>query len=253
MIVSSRKIFGFPLYEKKLLWKKTVILEEETIPCEDIGLNIIYHYPNLDFSRTTIVESIDWEEVAVRTISLGFLKLLDERTIEITQNTHAVSYLNELYKKISDCHEIFIADLSTNQDLLVKELLSTIDKLKDYNCSSFLFKFTRQFLNQYLGEFNTYNKPEKKFVISVLRKYASEYKWLNISNDARFLGIILPYYKVDLERIYLPRLSMQHSNLESYHKRLLNKDPAYRSFVRELHKVLTNEFQRRHPSNRNKY
>jgi len=247
MVLLSKSFLGINFYTRTRLYEKKMDFTPSKIHCDDIGLYIIGKDPDLEYNFVTITEKKEWNLIAADTINLAILNLVLSGTIEIHEFQDEKAYLFKLIKKKIVNYRLQIIDNSNNEDFLTNSILNATskiansgDKIKD------LSKVISKLLDSYLGANSEYSRPEKHFIVEILKKYSKKHDWLKIVSKKKMLGIYKDH-KIEINRIYIPRISMQHENLIDYHSAELQKSLDYRVFRGILREILYEDFQKRLP------
>lgn len=247
MILESNSFLGFNIYKRIRLHEQKIDFEKEIIHCDDIGLFVIGEYPDLEYNYVSLSQKKEWYTIALKTINLTILNLIVSNTISLHKYEDERRYLNGLIKYRNIDYFFKIEDISEQEDLLTKAIILTINKLYEENPKIITLKsIIKRTVDLYLYKSTEHRRPAKKFVIALLKQYSKKYDWLKIVETEKLLGIYRDY-KVDVNRIYIPRIKMQHKNLKAYHITTTKKSIDYKNFVRHLDDVLVRDFRNREP------
>ncbi len=248
MIIQKNSVFGFNIYKRQRIAYEKIEFEIRDIHCDDIGLYVIGENPHLEFNYVNIFEKRDWSKIAFETISLAILNLVLDQIIDIYEFEDKEYYLSGFHIRTIKGYHFKVLNSIKKDDLLSKDIFIKIKSVeKQIYVGDKLNKLIREILDIYLanGEFN---RPQKRFVTEILKRYAKKLKWLKIEETTKLLGIYKDY-KIDFNKIYIPRINMQHSDLKEAHKELFRDNPIYRRFTKKLKELLQNDFERRKPKN----
>lgn len=248
MILESNSILGFNFYKRVRLYDKPLVLKSSKIHCDDIGLYVIGKYPNLEYNFVSVFPKQEWGTIAFHTINLAIFNLVLTGTISIHGYEDEVSYLSGLKKSKKRDYYFKIEDISTDEDLLTKSILSAINQINEEDIKIKTLRHVIQLvLDKYLGSKEVYGRPQKQFVIELLRRYSKKYDWLKIVHTEKLLGIYRDY-KIEIEPIYIPRIKMQHQDLIVAYKNEIMINRPFIFFKDTVYNALEIDFRRREPS-----
>ncbi|WP_460219058.1 hypothetical protein [Psychroserpens sp. MEBiC05023] len=245
-ILNSRRVFGFTLYKRVRIEETTLVFNSKKVHCDDIGLFIVGKYPKLEYNFVSVFPKKEWKVIAFDTINLAILNLALTGTISIHSYKDEQSFLGG-FKYKSRGYYFKIEDIFTDEDLLTKAILNAINEVdkKDLTVIN-LRDVIPKFLNTFLDANNTYGRPEKQFIIELLKRYSRNNKWLTIEHKEKLLGIYRDY-AIKIEPIYIPRIHMQHQELLDAYKSEAKYNRSYQLFRNKFREELNWDFKRRHP------
>ncbi len=246
MIIKSNSILGLNLYKRIRCEEKEISFISSNIHCDDIGLYVIGENPDLEFNFVKIFETRDWSKIAYETIVFAVLSLVIDKVITIYEFEDQEFYASGLYKRKFKGYYLKTIKPIVKDDMLSKIIVTKIDRVeKEYGNDRDLKKIVKEVLNSYLST-DEHNRPQKKFITEILKRYSKKLDWLNIKETKKLLGVYKDY-KVDFDRIYIPRINMQHSAIKNKHFELRRENVLYRNFAYKLKDVLDTDFERRVP------
>ena len=78
-----------------------------------------------------------------------------------------------------------------------------------------------------------------------MKQYAKKYSWLSITSKEGVYNFVMGNNKVDITRIYLPRISMQMESLIKAHEKLIKTNWEYSYFMINLKNYTKDHFAAR--------
>lgn len=222
------------------------MLNFESVICDDIGLYIIGKNPRLEYNSLGINENLSWSTLAVDTIRLTILNLINKGVLEIVETQNLKSFLSNLINKKNIDYYFKVTDVNEDNDWFSVKIYSSINKI---NQSDFpgLYDYVKDIIDTVLGD-DTYNKPSKYFLIKLLKAYAKNNDWIEISTKNKFLGIY-KNHNIKIKEIYIPRIDQQHKSIKKVDEYLYKSNVNYRNFSETLKKVIERDFNCRLPDN----
>lgn len=237
------------LYKRIRISTRKIEIEAEEVFCENTGLYILSHYPNLEYSNDNFFslfdENYQWYEVAQDTIIFTVINLLVNKTIELYKCSDRVSYFWGTFNNTDIYYSFRICNESTNEDLLSDKLLTAITQThRRYKVN--VQANANDVIKNLISSFPLYQRhyfgPDRIFLIENLKSYSEKYPWLSINAQKGIINIITRRNKIDLERIYLPRISMQIEELRKTHINLLKSNWEYGFFITHLKNYINDYF-----------
>lgn len=244
-IIISHKVFGFNLYERKRLSHDSISLNFESVNCEDIGLYVIGKFPRMKYNNFAYSENLNWNFHAKKTIRLTILNLINKGVIEIVETVEAKSYLFNAIKNTKTDYSFNITDLQVDKDWFSVIIYDAINEVNIHKYPG-LKNYVRIILDKVLYKHNTFNKPARSFLVTLLKKYAKTFPWIDISTEKKYLGIYKDY-SIKVEEIYIPRINMQHESLLKIDNDLFYQNKNYKGFCNALNEEIKRDFTRREP------
>lgn len=250
MIIAKFKLFNFYFHKRKRLSEEVFDIDFDSYFCDDIGQYVIYNDPNFEYDFVSFSEKKDWKMLALWTYRLSIFNLLISKNIQLVRFKDEKSYFNGLRKR--DYQSFYfkvVNDKCQGNDKFCNEILRYIIQANnELNEKVELSYYLRLINDKYLRKDGEYNRPEKRFIIELVKQYAKDYKWINITSEKKLLGLY-KHHKIELNKIYIPRLKIHHKELENYYNDCLKEHYVLRQFASKIREDLQNDFDRRHPKN----
>ncbi|WP_299367224.1 hypothetical protein [Winogradskyella sp.] len=248
MVISRFKLFNFYFYKRKRLSEDIIEISFDNYFCDDVGLYAIYRDHNFEFNFVSLTEKKDWEQLVLWTFRLTLFNLLTTKSLQLAKFEDEKIYINGLFKKK---HKGFFFHVLNNQTKGTDKFSSLVLKLVskanvDYGRSVSLHHYIRFINDWYLKTGAEYNRPEKRFIIELIKDYAKDYKWINIVSHKKILGIY-KQHEVVINRIHIPRLNIHHKQLEDYYNECVLEHYVLRQFTSTLKEALQIDFNNRYP------
>ncbi|WP_353779928.1 hypothetical protein [Winogradskyella sp. 3972H.M.0a.05] len=236
-------------YNTKVLSKDEITIDTDEIVCDDIGLYVIGQYPQLEFNYVSVFPKKEWKKIASETISLAFLNLIQCKAIKLHKFTHKDIYVGGLYSREVLVHYFEVLNTENIPDDLFSEtIIKLINETESkYGNHKKLWKVLKRIGDFYLGENKEYSRPEKRYVIEIIKQYTKKHEWINLESEPKLMGIYKDY-KINIKPIYIPRIKMQHEAIKELHLNQKRTNPKYKIFVDNLVKRVNSDFTRRYPS-----
>ncbi len=242
-ILKSTRLFGWLLYEKKLISENTLDFKFEHVICQDIGMYVIGKYPRLEYGFLSSSSRFEWRHHAVETVRLTLLNLINNQVLNVSKVVISESFaFSAMDNRIQD-YKLTIVDLQMDKDLFsvaVYNAINEVNRSHDFGLKNYVHKI----IDKVLENHETYLNPTRAFIIVLLRKYAKRFKWIQIIKSKKALGMI-DKYSVKVEEIYIPRIDMQHKSLVDLDNNLIRNNKDYREFSDQLNKMIEKEFSSR--------
>ncbi|WP_299130836.1 hypothetical protein [uncultured Winogradskyella sp.] len=250
MIIKKLKFFNFYIYKRQRLSEEVIDIDFDSYFCDDIGLYVIYTDPNFEYNFVSLSEKKDWSMLALWTYRLSVFNLLITKSIQLVCFKDEKSYFNRLRKReYQSFYFKVINNTCQGNDKFCSEILNFITKANnELNKEVELSDYLRLINDKYLGKDGEYNRPEKRFIIELVKQYAKDYKWINIISEKKMLGLY-KHHKIELNKIYIPRLKIHHKELENYYNDCINEHYTLRQLASKIREDLQDDFENRHPKN----
>lgn len=224
-------------YERRILSEIIIELNNHNLICDDIGIYTFSKYHNFEFNHISLTNKVNWKELISQTLNFTLLTLILKKIIVVEVVKTEDSYLFGTHKIKKRGFLMSRINKEFTDDILSNDLLSVLDSLI---CNSdnqiYLHEVICRLFDKYLGEQERFLKPSKQFLLKILNQYVDKNDWLKFKEDYSLIGTNFKY-KVEIEPIYIPRLKMQHDNLEKLHKELLLINVPYRQMSRRISEV----------------
>lgn len=252
MIISKFKLLGCYIYKRSRLEESPVKLNLEHYFCDDIGLYAVYFDPNFEYNFVSLTQKKDWDLLALSTFRLSLFNLIATNSIQLVLFEDEKSYFGSFFKRKYKSFYIKILNpIIKGNDKFSEVILKSIEQVNNEQGIKAELKIYIRYINDvFLGKNNEYNRPEKKLIIQLIKYYAKDYNWITIKKEKRLLGIYKDY-KVELNKIYIPRLKLHFKELEKYYEDVVKEHDVLRQFAIKLRNALINDFDRRHPKDDN--
>ena len=250
-IISQFNFLGLNLYKRTRDSKKEISIQNAYDKHFFIGLYPLVKYPKLEYDFISLYQQKDWDKTALELIYKAFMHLLFVKAIKISSfidNKTILGVFNFKTKgfQIKIKEPYFTEDIFLN--VVIKSIKETNDKYRDK--SNFKYN-VKLLLDDFLGSnYTEHNRPEKKLITRLIKRYTKKYSWLELEKESKYLGLISNYkVKIEESRLLFLKDGFRSLSLISRKEKSINRDLVL--FERELSNIIRNDFHRRYPSSDN--
>ena len=230
------------LYKNLKVSEAKLEIDFEPFHCDDIGLYVIGKYPRLKYNGLSYSEDFNWKFHTISTIRLTLLNLVNRGIIDIYQTKIKHHYFFNLIRKESIEYELRVVDLHLDKDwfsVLVHKVINEVN----YSKNPSLYKYVKAIFNETIYNGN-YRNPSRAFIIQILKQYAKKFDWIKIEKSKKYFGL-LDDYSLNVDSIYIPRISIQHEELVKLDSKLFHINVMYSDFYHQLGHAIERDIKRR--------
>ncbi|MDO1500699.1 hypothetical protein Q2T40_11200 [Winogradskyella maritima] len=240
---TTRKLLGLNFYKANFYEAKSITIYPGFLPCEDVGLHILFENPHFEYGALDFFDSVNWFEACYSTLLLVALHLIDISVLNLKVYEVDEFYAFDLIKTKRTKYYFKVADHYDGEDLICQEFYKAVNKSRDKNSMPDLMEVFIQFLNIFFKTNALFSDPSRTFMIHALKEYAKRYDWMRIDENKRFMGLWKDS-KVEITKIYIPRLTMQHKDLSDLNRNLRKSNKAYLAYTKEFKSQLKKAFEK---------
>ena len=226
-------LFGFELFRRELVFSEKIELDADPIVCEDIGLYTLSKNPRLEYNNNFLSEQINWHWELSMTLKLTLLNLIHKGALSLMKHHYSIKY--PFLKNKIQKYEYYLENSNQNndEDIFTMMVYNAIKQVNIDVDRPTMSEYIKKISDSVLHESDRLIDPSRSFMIDMLKRYAKNIPWLNISEDSTLLGVHKKY-ALELQEIYIPRLSMQHKSLSELHSYLYFQSQDYNKFIEVL-------------------
>ena len=237
-------LLGFELFRRELVSSEKIELDVDPIVCEDIGLYILSKNPRLEYNNNFLSEQINWHWELSMTLKLTLLNLIHKGALSLMKHHYSIKY--PFLKNKIQKYEYYLENSNQNndEDIFTMMVYNAIKQVNIDVDRPTMSEYIKKISDSVLHESDRLIDPSRSFMIDMLKRYAKNVPWLNISEDSTLLGVHKKY-ALEFQEIYIPRLSMQHKSLSDLHSHLYFQHTEYKNFMDVLEIDLKQDLNRR--------
>ena len=248
-IIHKTNFLGLNFYKRIRISENEITIQNNYNKDFLVGLYALVKYPKLEFDYISLFQQKDWDKTASELIYKAFMHLLFVKAIKVSSFKDKKSLLGVFDYKIDGFHLKLDSPYITEDVFLNLVLKSIKETNSEYRDKSNLKYNVQYLIDEFLGPRNNeHNRPEKKFITRLIKRYTRKYNWLELEKETKYLGLISNYkVKIEGSRLLLLKDSFRTLSTISRKEKANNIKLGY--FDRELSKIVKNDFQRRYPTN----
>ena len=206
-------------------------------------------YPKLEFDYISLYEQKDWGKTADELFYKAFIYLLFIKAIKIYSFKDEKSILGIFNFKVNGFY-VKLNNYFKTEDLFLNLILNSVKEInKKYKNKSNLKYNVQYLIDEFLGSNNNeYNRPEKKFITRLIKRYTRKYNWIELEKETKYFRLV-SNYKVKVEDTRLLLLNDSFRGLSSISLIEKRNNFYLGDFEKVLSKIVKIDFANRYPSN----
>ncbi len=242
-VIKQTGFFGLYIYRKIRVSNTKILIGNYYDKEFMVGLYPLVKYPKLEYDYISLYQQKDWNKTVDELFYKAFMYLIFVNAIRI-YSFKDNEILFGVFKKEVNGFYIELNDFSTTGDIFLNLLLKSINESNNN-----LENIVSNSINALLGSSNNeYNRPEKKFLTRLIKRYTIRYSWIELEKENSFLGLISKY-KVKIEENKLLSLKEDFRSLSALSLKEKPNNIDLVNFERELSKIVRSDFRNRYPNN----
>lgn len=248
-IINQYKFLGFTIYKRTRISETEIEINNDYSKDFFVGLYPIAKYPKLEFDYVSLYQQKDWDKTAVELFYKAFMHLLFTKSISVYSFNDNKNILGTFNFKV-DGFLLKLKDSYFTEDIFLNIILKSIKEVEEkYRVKSNLKYNVEYLINEFLGSKNNeHNRPEKKFITRLIKRYSQRYSWVDLEKETKYLGLV-SNYKVKIEESKLLLLNDSFRSLSAISLKEKRNNKNLGAFEKTLSELVESDFKKRYPSN----
>ena len=248
-IINEFSFLGINLYSRKRISDIEITSQNGYEKEFLVGLYPLIKYPKLEFDYISLYQQKDWDKTAEELFYKAFMHLFFVKAIHVNCFKDQKNILGIYNFQIEGFH-IKLKNTYATEDIFLNLVLKSIKETNKKHGSKSKLDYNIQYIiDGVLGsKSKEYNRPEKKFITRLIKRYTRKYFWLELEKETKYFGMV-SMYKVKIEDSRLLLLNDSFRSLSSISIQEKSNNIHLRKFEKDLSIIIRNDFQTRYPSN----